>query len=168
MSEALKGRSAWNKGKPGPPSPRRGKPSNISEAGKQRFREARQKQVGENNPFFGKKHSEETKKCLSESNRGKKLSADGVERLRLLHIGKKRSPESLARMSAAQKKNEAALTALKKRHEASRVPVADSAGRTYTSSREAAAALGVSTATICHALKDGRMVRGLTIKRLKD
>lgn len=57
---------------------------------------------GEKNPFFGKKHSEETKKKISLKNSGKnaprygiKMSDKEKEFLRNVHLGKKKSPEHI-------------------------------------------------------------------------
>lgn len=44
---------------------------------------------GENNHFFGKHHSEETKKKLSEANKGRKVSEEVKEELRLRNLGNK-------------------------------------------------------------------------------
>lgn len=64
--------------------------------------------LGENNPFFGKTHSVETKKIISEANSGMKNAMkrdDMREKMRQLKTGKKRdafSDEWKANMSAAK------------------------------------------------------------------
>lgn len=56
--------SAWNKGKKGI----------YSKDALERMSNAASKKTGELNPFFGKQHSEETKRALSNARKGKKLS----------------------------------------------------------------------------------------------
>ena len=58
---------------------------------------------GENNPMYGKKHSEETKKKMSETHKGKKLSEETKERISESHKGKKHTEESKKRMGEAKK-----------------------------------------------------------------
>ena len=80
MSEAHKGKQAWNKGIPQSAETRK----KMSEAhkgennywfGKHHSAEARKKiseaNKGENHPLFGKHHSEETRNKMSEANKGK-------------------------------------------------------------------------------------------------
>ena len=94
--------------------------------------------VGEKNPFFGKKHTEETKKHLSEiqqgqvrgphsdgtkekirqSMLGREFTPEWLEKLSAAKRGRKLSPEHCAKLSAAQKKRRAAEAS----GEASRLP----------------------------------------------
>lgn len=80
--------------------------------------------VGEKNPFYGKKHTEETKrhiseiqkgqkrgpcpeetrKKISEAQKGRKLTEEHKAKLSEAKIGKKLSPEHCAKLSEAQKK----------------------------------------------------------------
>lgn len=79
VSETLKGRPAWNKGKhhseetkkkiglksKGRPGPNRGK--HMSEEQKKKISDANK---GNKNPFYGKHHSDETKRKISEACKG--------------------------------------------------------------------------------------------------
>lgn len=62
--------------------------SKFTNTGRKRtdeFKEALSKKVsGENNPFYGKKHSEETKKILSESNKGSYVKKHGEYKASLI------------------------------------------------------------------------------------
>ena len=86
----------------------------LSEATKQKLREGvGDKYVGEKNPFYGKKHSEESKQRMREWHskhypdiRGEKnpmyghvYTEEELERKRQAALGKKRSPETKAKMS---------------------------------------------------------------------
>jgi group I intron endonuclease len=65
ISAFFKGKPSWNKGIP------------MREESKKKLSESKKgTQVGENNPFFGKKHTEETRKKMSESHIGKKQSEE--------------------------------------------------------------------------------------------
>lgn len=59
---------------------------------------------GENNPFYGKRHTEETKRMISEKKKGTKVSEETKEKLRAANTGKKMSPESIAKSAAAKAK----------------------------------------------------------------
>jgi hypothetical protein len=71
---------------------------------------------GKNNPFFGKKHSDETKEKLRIARTGKKLSPEMVEKIRIKNIGeknhfygKKHSKEAKIKMGELKKGNKNAL-----------------------------------------------------------
>lgn len=53
---------------------------------------------------YGGRHTEESKRKISEGNRGKVVSAEGRRRIGAASIGRVHSTESRAKMSAAQKK----------------------------------------------------------------
>ena len=57
---------------------------------------------GTNNPFYGRKHSEETKKKIGKVHKGKKLSEETKKKLSEAHKGKKLSEETRNKMSKAQ------------------------------------------------------------------
>lgn len=59
--------------------------------------------MGENNPFYGKKHSEETKRKYSESRRGVKKSEEQKKKISESHIGMKQSPETIRKVVANRK-----------------------------------------------------------------
>ena len=44
---------------------------------------------GEDNPFYGRKHTEETRKIIAEKNRGRKKSEKEIEELRKRNVGEK-------------------------------------------------------------------------------
>jgi group I intron endonuclease len=106
------GKEGSNKGKPMSLEAR--KKSSISKTGKK---------MGEDNPFFGRTHSDETKEKIRQArigkspwNKGVKMSSESVEKNRQSQIGlqagdknpffgKKHSEESKAKMSAAQKQS---------------------------------------------------------------
>lgn len=90
-----RGEQIWNFGKPVPEEIRK-RISNTLIG----------KMVGEKNPFFGKKHSEETLKFLSESQKGLKRGAPSEEtreKIRQKMLGRVFSPETLAKMSERKK-----------------------------------------------------------------
>ncbi len=58
---------------------------------------------GTNNPMYGRKHSEETRKKLSEANKGKKLSEETKKKLSEANKGKKLSEETKKKLSEVQK-----------------------------------------------------------------
>lgn len=64
---------------------------------------------GEGNPFYGKKHSEETKKKLSNYFLGKKHTLETKEKLRLLATGRKNKPEDIFRNKLSKKKKDPLL-----------------------------------------------------------
>jgi group I intron endonuclease len=50
---------------------------------------------GELNPFYGKKHSEETKRKISEKNSGRIMTQEQKDKISKANLGKKMSPESI-------------------------------------------------------------------------
>ncbi len=48
----------------------------FTEEHKRKIKESRRSYIGKNNPFYGKKHSEETKKKLRKSHKGKKFTEE--------------------------------------------------------------------------------------------
>lgn len=117
MSAALKGKSAYNRGKPGPrPSletrakmsaSKKGRKvspetkAKMSEAAKGRkySPEARAKMSAGQK---GRKHSPESRARISEANRGRTMPLEAIEKIRAANTGRKHSPESRAKMSAAK------------------------------------------------------------------
>ena len=61
---------------------------------------------GKNNPMYGRKQSEETKKKISAIHKGKKISTQQREKMSLVLKGRKRSEETKQRMKIANKKRE--------------------------------------------------------------
>ncbi|PTR04958.1 NUMOD3 motif-containing protein [Nitrosomonas nitrosa] len=59
--------------------------------------------VGENHPLYGKKHSDETRRKISESQKGKKLSDETRRKISESHKGKQLSDETRRKMSLAKK-----------------------------------------------------------------
>lgn len=60
--------------------------------------------VGKKNPFYGKKHSKETRELISKMQNGKEVSEAFKEKMRNKQIGYKYSEEAKKNMSIAQKK----------------------------------------------------------------
>lgn len=60
--------------------------------------------IGSKNPFFGKRHTEETRHKISVAHTGKICSPEVLHRLRTMHIGRKRSPEQLLHYKEGAKK----------------------------------------------------------------
>ena len=58
---------------------------------------------GKNHPMYGRKHSQETRKKISESKKGKKQSLETIEKRVSKLRGKKHSPESIKNFSESQK-----------------------------------------------------------------
>ena len=58
---------------------------------------------GENHPFFGKHHSEETRKKIGEAKNGKHLSAETRKKMSETRKGKSLSAETRKKMSEARK-----------------------------------------------------------------
>jgi hypothetical protein len=54
-------------------------------------------------PFKGQKHTEETKKQISNSHKGKTFSTETLEKMRLAKLGKKLSDETKRKMSENRK-----------------------------------------------------------------
>ena len=59
---------------------------------------------GKNNPFYGKKHSEEAKKKISVACTGKKRSEEAKKKISVARTGKKHSEETKKKISEAHKK----------------------------------------------------------------
>lgn len=59
---------------------------------------------GENNPFFGKKHSAETKEKISQKKKGTVVSEETKQKLRGINLGKKMSAESIRKTAEAKSK----------------------------------------------------------------
>ena len=57
--------------------------------------ESAKKRVGNKNPMFGRHHSEDTKKKLSELNKGKKPSPQTIEAVRKANLGRKLTPKQI-------------------------------------------------------------------------
>lgn len=57
---------------------------------------------GEDNGFYGKKHSKETKQKMSEAQKGKIISEETREKIRQSTLGRKHSAESIRKMSASK------------------------------------------------------------------
>ena len=99
MSESLKGRIVWNKGKES--SEETKQKLSESHKGIKQSEETRRKNSesnkGEKNHFYGKHHSEETKQKMSESHRGK--NKGNVPWIK----GKKMSDESKRKISESNK-----------------------------------------------------------------
>jgi len=58
---------------------------------------------GKNNPFYGKRHSEEFKKRMSELNKGRKMPREAVEKRRSKLLGRKLPPEVRKKISEGHK-----------------------------------------------------------------
>lgn len=67
---------------------------------KHKFNLARSKS-GENNPWFGKSRSEETRKKISSANIGKEVSEETRQRMSVSKIGKPRSENTKQKISVA-------------------------------------------------------------------
>ena len=81
---------------------RKGKP--LSEETRKKLSEANKgKQLGKDNQFYGKKHSEETKKKMAEANKGKKMSEESKKKNSEAHIGKHPSEETKKKLREAKK-----------------------------------------------------------------
>lgn len=88
ISSHQKGRVPWNKGIPATDE----------------FREKmRVVCSGEKNPFYGKHHTDETKRKISDAHKGKRLSKETISKLVEAHKGKPLSPEHREKLSAKAK-----------------------------------------------------------------
>jgi group I intron endonuclease len=58
---------------------------------------------GEKNGFYGKKHTEETKKKIGDKNRNKKHSPETIEKMKLAHRGQKLTEEHKRKISESRK-----------------------------------------------------------------
>lgn len=61
------------------------------------------KYCGEKHPFFGKKHSEETKRKIREARAKQVMSAEHIEKMAMVNRGKKRSEETKQKLSNSHK-----------------------------------------------------------------
>ena len=104
--------------------------------------------TGENNPFYGKHHSEETKKKMSEANKGREFSKQHKEKLseqaknktgsKNPFYGKHHSEESKLKIGASKKS----------------IPViCIETGQIYRSAKEAQRKTGISQGTISKCIK---------------
>ena len=95
-------------------NPFAGKTEEEMEEFKRKMSEARKGQmIGENNPFYGKQHSQETKNKISKNhanvsgknnpNYGKHISENQKEKLRQINTGKIKSKETKNKISSAMK-----------------------------------------------------------------
>ena len=79
----------------------------LSEAQRGKKHPASRTKRGPRNPFFGKKHSEETKQKIAKANRGRKISEETRQKLSLSSrgrgLGRKLSEETKQRMSQAHR-----------------------------------------------------------------
>jgi len=60
--------------------------------------------VGEQNPFYGKHHSEETKSAISKSNKGRKMSEEARTHMSESHVGKTLSEETKLKVAKSKYK----------------------------------------------------------------
>ena len=75
----------------------------VSDETKNKISDANKKYVGELCPSFGRKHTIESRKKMSESQKGRKNSLERIEKQRLKMIGRKASQETKMKMSESQK-----------------------------------------------------------------
>ena len=81
-----------------------GKPSGMKDKhpSEESRKKMSEKKKGENNPLFGKHHSAETCKKISEANKGKHLSAEACKKIAEARKGKPLSAETRKKLSEAQ------------------------------------------------------------------
>ena len=72
---------------------------------------------GTNNPFYGRKHSEEHRKKMSEVHKGKKVSEETRKKISEAHKGKKLSEEHRKKMSEVHKGKKVSEEHMKKLNE---------------------------------------------------
>lgn len=63
-----------------------------------------EKMSGANNPFYGKKHNDETKRKISEKKTGTILTEETKQKISVANLGKKKTPESIRKTSLANSK----------------------------------------------------------------
>ena len=106
--------NGYNVAEGGYNNPFAGKTEKEMDEFKRKVSESRKGQmIGENNPFYGKKHTEETKNKISKNhanvsgennhNYGKHMSDEQKEKLRQINVGKKLSNETKKKISNATK-----------------------------------------------------------------
>jgi hypothetical protein len=66
-------------------------------------REKQRQQMLGNTLGLGRRASEESRKKMSDAQKGKKMSAEAIEKTRLANLGKTYSPETIAKMSLSAK-----------------------------------------------------------------
>lgn len=139
-----------------------------SEATKERMRQVNKKRavetpdygVGENNPFYGKHHTDESKKKMSESKKGTQVGQDNP------FWGRKHTEETRRKMSENHRDVSGANHPLhgksrpreiiEKLIDANSKMVVDTeTGVVYSSIIEAARCLGVNYGTLCYRIKRG-------------
>lgn len=74
-----------------------------SEESKKRISESNKDKIGEKNSFYGRKHTEESKKKMSESAKNKVVSEETKKKMSIIRTGKKHTEESKKLMSENMK-----------------------------------------------------------------
>lgn len=72
---------------------------NMTEEIKQKISESK---IGEKNPFYGRKHSPETRQKMSENRRGKKMSDETKQKISESKLGQQLSPEHKKKLSESK------------------------------------------------------------------
>jgi len=74
----------------------------VSMKGKNRYKRTKEHREKLAAAMTGRKHSEDTKRKISDSNKGKKLSLERIEQMRRVWMGRKHSEESKRKISLAK------------------------------------------------------------------
>ena len=90
----------------------------MREAAEQHSKALKGKRTGKDNPFYGKKHSEETKKKNAEAHKGKKFSEETKKKIAEAKKGTYHSEETKRKISRAQKGRQFSEESKKKMSEA--------------------------------------------------